>query len=124
LVRVFAQSFGHALRLLGTEALKLIKERHLFDFLFRILFNFRLLARDFRFVNLRFALNREIRASAHRQARRDHSSQTGNQNVVLLIVRGACDPGDDSENRSQSIIHAINCIRDPTAAASVPSFAF
>src|SRR5262249_52087434 len=61
---------------------------------------------------------------AHRKARGDHSGETGNQNKMLLIVRRAGDAGNDSEHRAESIVYAINRIRNPTAAATMPAFAF
>ena len=49
--------------------------------------------------------------------------QTGNQNVMLLIVRGAGDAGNNSKHRAESIVCAVDRIGHPTAAATMPAFA-
>src|SRR5260370_37447995 len=42
---------------------------------------------------------------------------------MLLIVRGAGDAGDNSKYGAESVVHAINCVRDPTSTATMPAFA-
>src|SRR5256714_15423714 len=42
---------------------------------------------------------------------------------MLLIVSRAGDTGDNSEDCAESVVHAINRVRDPTAATPVPAFA-
>src|SRR5437667_638218 len=43
---------------------------------------------------------------------------------MLLIVRRTGDAGDNSEYGAETIVHSINCVGHPTAAAPVPAFAF
>jgi hypothetical protein len=123
LLGLLRQALRHFLRFFGSESLQLIKKRHLFDFFFRILFHLGALARDFRLVHFRFAFCREIRACAHRQCGSEHARKTGDQNVMLLIVCRTGDARNDSKHCAKPIICAVNCIGDPTAAASVPAFA-
>src|SRR5207248_2986091 len=79
---------------------------------------------DFHLIDFAFTLDREIRARAHRQRGREHPGETRNQDVMLLIVRCAGDTGDNSEDSTQPIIHAIDGVGYPTSAASMPAFAF
>ena len=43
---------------------------------------------------------------------------------MLLVVGRAGDAGDDAEDRAEAVVHAVNCVRHPAAAAAVPAFAF
>ncbi len=43
---------------------------------------------------------------------------------MLLIVRRPGHAGHNSKNGAEPVVHAINRIRHPTAAAAVPAFAF
>src|ERR1700686_1388877 len=43
---------------------------------------------------------------------------------MLLIVRGTRDAGDDAKDGAESVVHTVNRVGHPTAAASVPAFAF
>src|SRR6266567_6911475 len=121
LLGLFGQTLRHPLGLLWTESLKLIKERHLLDFLLGIFFDLGVLARDLRLVNFRFALDGEIRAGTHRQRRGYHSGETGDENEMLLIVCCAGDARDDPKYRAKSIVHTIDCVRHPTASAPMPA---
>ena len=66
LIRIFAQSFGHALRFYRTESLELIEERHFLDLFLGIFFDLGFFACNLGLVNFGFAFNREISARAHR----------------------------------------------------------
>ena len=108
----------------GAEALELIKERHLLDFFLGIFFDLGFLARDLGFVNFALALVREIGAGAHRKRGGHHAGETGDENVMLLIIGRAGDAGDDAEDRAEAVVHAVNRVRHPAAAAAMPAFAF
>ena len=43
---------------------------------------------------------------------------------MLLVVRRARHAGNNSEDGAESIVHAVDCVGHPTAAAAVPAFAF
>jgi hypothetical protein len=43
---------------------------------------------------------------------------------MLLIVGCARDAGNNSEDGTEPIVHAVDCVGNPTAAASVPAFTF
>ena len=43
---------------------------------------------------------------------------------MLLVVRRARDARNDAEDGAQSVVHAVNRVGDPTAAAPVPALAF
>ena len=124
LVRLLGQALRHSLRFFSVESLQLIEERHLFDLFLRIFFDLGFFPRDLRLVNLAFAFHGQVRAGAHRQRRRQHSRETRDQDVMLLIVRRTRDAGDNSEYGAESIVHSINCVRHPTATAPMPAFAF
>src|SRR5207237_1046986 len=62
LLGLLSEALRHLLRLFRRESLQLIEERHLFDFFLGIFFDFRALARNFRFINFRFTFRREILA--------------------------------------------------------------
>ena len=43
---------------------------------------------------------------------------------MLLVIGRPGDAGDDAEDRAESIVHPVDGVRHPAAAASVPAFAF
>ena len=43
---------------------------------------------------------------------------------MLRVVRGPGHAGNNSEDRAEAIVHTVNRVRHPTAAASMPAFAF
>ena len=86
LLWLLREALRHSLRFFRSEPLQLVEERHLLDFFLRIFLNFCALTRDFRFIDFRFALCREIRARAHRERGSEHSRQAGDQNIMLLII--------------------------------------
>src|SRR5437016_2774200 len=43
---------------------------------------------------------------------------------MLLIVGRAGDAGNNSKDRAKSVVHAINSVCHPTAAAAMPALAF
>src|SRR6266446_400667 len=43
---------------------------------------------------------------------------------MLLIVGRSGDAGNNSKHGAESVVHAINCVRHPTATAPMPAFAF
>ena len=65
LLRLLREPLGHALRFLRRKALKLIKERHLLDFLLGIFFHLLFLARDLGLVDFALAFVREPGAGPH-----------------------------------------------------------
>ena len=67
LLGLFGQALSHLLGFFLTESLKLVKERHLFDFFLWIFLDLGFFAGDFRLVNFAFTFDRQIRARAHRQ---------------------------------------------------------
>ena len=83
---LLGETLRHFLRFFRSESLQLIEERHLLDFFLRVLLYFRPLARNFGFVNFRFAFCREIGAGAHGQCRSKHSRKARYENVMLLII--------------------------------------
>ena len=62
---IFGEALSHSLRFFNTESLQLIKERHLFDLLFGILFHLGFFPGDLGFVNFPLAFYGQIRACAH-----------------------------------------------------------
>src|SRR4051812_33919515 len=43
---------------------------------------------------------------------------------MLLVVRRTGDAGYDSKNSAESVIDAVDCVRDPTSTPPMPAFAF
>ncbi len=43
---------------------------------------------------------------------------------MLLVIGRAGHAGNDAEDRAETVVHAVNRVRHPTAAASVPALAF
>ena len=109
---------------LRSKPLQLIEERHLLDFFLGIFFDLRFLARDLGFVDFALALVREIGAGAHGEGGSQHARQTGDEDVVLLVIGRAGHAGDDAEDCAQAVVHPVNCVRHPAAAAAMPAFAF
>ena len=81
-------------------------------------------ARDFRFINLAFALRGKIRASAHRKSRGEHPRQTGYEHIMLLVIGRTRDTRNNSKDCAQSIICTVDRVGYPTAPASMPALTF
>ena len=43
---------------------------------------------------------------------------------MLLVVRCAGNAGNNAEDGAETVVHAVNCISDPAAAAAMPAFPF
>ena len=86
---LLGKTLRHSLGFFHAESLKLVEQRHLFDFLFGIFFHLRSLARHFCLVNLGFAFGREIGARSHGKGRSQHSRQARDEHEMLLVIGGA-----------------------------------
>ena len=110
------------MRFVGREAFQLIEELELQQFFVRVLFYFRLLPRNFRFVHFAFGFRGEVGAGAHREGARERACEAGGEHHFTPAgISGHA--RDDAEDRAEAVVHAVDRVADPAGAANVPAFA-